>query len=173
MSIRDWSKAKFTLLIALPVLLVIAIPMVVWSYRTEAPSLSGDCLRVDQAMRHWMGVLPRIQHGMADAEDTALDSDTAAAAAAIRGEAETIQDPALRSTVLTLADHLDRVSRGSPSSPPNGFPDRNYVGGMQDSMSTGHALKLACPGAVDDRKPQAQGPAKPPPSSERELERDQ
>lgn len=155
MAIRDWSKARLTVLIALPVLLVIGIPMVVWSYHTEAPGLSGDCLHVDQAMRQWMRVLPRIQGGLVNADDTALDSDTAAAAAAIRGEARAIQEPTLRSTVLKLADDLDRVSQGSPSSPPNGFPDGNYVGGMQDSMSTGHALKLACPGAVDDPLPEA------------------
>lgn len=154
MAIRDWSKAKFTLLIGLPVFLVISIPIVVWDYRTEAPRPSGDCLHVDQAMRHWMRVLPAIQSGLGDADDTALVSDTAAAATAIRGEAEAIQDPALRSTAMTLADNLERVSRGSPSSPPNGFPDRNYMGGMQDSISTGHALKLACPGAVDDRLPE-------------------
>ncbi|WP_395307353.1 hypothetical protein V4U86_18230 [Mycobacterium sp. AMU20-3851] len=54
---------------------------------------------------------------------------------------------------MTLADNLDRVSHGSPSGPPNGFPDKNYVGGLQDSLSTGHALKLACPAAVNDRPP--------------------
>lgn len=150
MALRDWSKAKFTFVIALPVFLVISVPMVVWSYHTEPASLSGDCLHVDQAMRHWMRVLPRIQLGLGEAGDTALLSDIAAAAAAIRSEGEAVQDPELRLTTLALADNLSRVSRGSPSSAPNGFPDRDYVGGMQDSMSTGHALKLACPGAVDD-----------------------
>ncbi|MGE2726056.1 hypothetical protein [Mycolicibacterium pulveris] len=154
MAVRNWSKAKITLLIALPAFLVIGIPLVVWAYRTEAPGLSGDCLHVDQAMRQWMRVLPRIQGGLVNADDTALDSDTASAAAAIRGEAEAIQESALRSTVLKLADDLDRVRQGSPSSPPSGFPDRNYVGGMQDSISTGHVLKRACPGAVDDRLPE-------------------
>lgn len=126
--------AKLTVVIALPVLLVIGIPLVVWSYRTEASCLSGDCLHVDQARRHWMYVLPRIQWGLPDADEAAPVSDIAAAAAAFR-------DLSLRLTALTLADNVDRVSRASPSGPPNGFPDRNHVGGMQDSMSTGHDLK--------------------------------
>ncbi|KUI43082.1 hypothetical protein AU197_11390 [Mycobacterium sp. IS-1590] len=155
MAIRDWSKARFVLLIALPVLLLIGIPMVVWSYQSEPPGLSGDCLHVDQAMRQWMRVLPRIQRGMVNADDTALDADTAAAAAAIRAEAKSIEEPTLRSTVLKLADDLDRAGQGTPSSPPHGFPDRNYVGGMQDSMTTGYALKRACPEAVDDPLPGA------------------
>ena len=125
MAIRDWSKAEFTLLITLPVFLVISIPLGVWSDRTETPSLSGDCLHVDQAMRHWMRVLPQIHRGLGEMGPTAVASETAAAAAAIRVEAQAIQDPTLRSTAMTLADNLDQVSRGNPSSPPNGFPDRN------------------------------------------------
>ncbi|MCF6390170.1 hypothetical protein L2K20_24615 [Mycobacterium sp. MBM] len=153
MGIRDWSRAKITFLIGLPVFLVIAVPMVVWGYRSEPPPLSGDCVHVDQALRHWMTVLPRIQLSMAKAGDTTLLSDVGAAARAVRVEAAAIEGPTLRSTVIKLADNLDRVSRGSPTSPPNGFPDRNYVGGLQDSMSTGHALKLACPAAVNDPAP--------------------
>ena len=168
MALRDWSKAKFTVLIALPVFLVIGVPMVVWRYHTEPASLSGDCLHVDQAMRHWMRVLPRIQLGLGEAGDTALLSDIAAAAAAIRGEGEAVQDPELRSTTMALADNLSRVSRGSPNSPPNGFPDRDYVGGMQDSMSTGHALNLACPGGSrrsDLRRAKISGARTTPPRS--------
>lgn len=153
MGVRDWSRAKITFLIGLPVFLVVAVPMVVWGYRSEPPPLSGDCVHVDQALRHWMTVLPRIQLSMAKAGDTTLLSDVGAAARAVRVEAEAIEGPTLRSTVIKLADNLDRVSRGSPSSPPNGFPDRNYVGGLQDSMSTGHALKLECPAAVNDPAP--------------------
>lgn len=153
MGIRDWSRAKITFRIVLPVFLVIAVPMVVWGYRSEQPRLSGDCVQVDQALRHWMTVLPRIQLNMAKAGDTTLLSDVGAAARAVRGEAEAIESPTLRSTVIALADNLDRVSSGSPSSPPNGFPDGNYVGGLQDSMSTGRALKLACPAAVNDSVP--------------------
>ncbi|MGN7778773.1 hypothetical protein ACTJJE_04540 [Mycolicibacterium sp. 22603] len=153
MGIWDWSRAKITFLIVLPVFLVIAVPMVVWGYRSESPRLSGDCVHVDQALRHWMTVLPRIQLSMAKEVDPTVLSDVVAAARAVRVEAEAIGDPELRSTVMRLAGNLDQVSKGSPSSPPNGFPDRNYIGGMQDSMSTGHALKLACPAAVDDPVP--------------------
>ncbi|BBY27107.1 hypothetical protein [Mycolicibacterium sediminis] len=153
MAIRDWSRAKITFLIGLPVFLVIAVPMVVLAYRSEPPRVSGDCVHVDQALRHWMAVLPRIQLGMAEAGDTNLLPDVVAAARSVRGEAEAIQDPALRSTVTTLADDLDRVSSGSSSSPPKSFPDQDFVGGLQNSMSTGHALKLACPAAVNDPLP--------------------
>lgn len=100
-----------------------------------------------------MTVLPRIQLSMAKEGGPTVLSDVVAAARAVRVEAEAIGDAELRSTVMRLAGNLDQVSKGSPSSPPNGFPDRNYVGGMQDSMSTGHALKLACPAAVDDPVP--------------------
>lgn len=37
MAVRDWSKAKFTFVILLPIAALIAVPMVVWSYHTERP----------------------------------------------------------------------------------------------------------------------------------------
>ncbi|WP_264006458.1 hypothetical protein, partial [Mycolicibacterium sphagni] len=65
---------------------------------------------------------PQIQRGLVDPVDTRRVSDVTAAAAAIRGEAAAIEDPTLRSTTVRLADNLERVSNGNPSSPPNGFP---------------------------------------------------
>lgn len=154
MAIRDWSRAKITILIALPVFLVVTIPAVIWSYHTQTPRLSGDCLHVDQALRHWVRVLPRVQRALTGTGDPALISDTATAAVAIREEAQAIQDSSLRSTAMALADSIDRISLGNPFTPPHGFPDQNYMAGMQDSISAGHDLKLACPAAGDDGAPE-------------------
>ena len=49
----------------------------------------------------------------------------------------------------TLAGQLEHVSRGNPSVPPNGFTDKNYVGGLNGMMSTAQDLKVACPEAGD------------------------
>ena len=154
MAISDWSRAKITIFIGLPIFLVVTIPAVIWSYHSETPRLSGDCLHVDQVLRHWAHVLPRVQRALTDAQDPALISDTATAAVAIRDEAQAILDSSLRSTALALADSIDRISLGNPSTPPHGVPDQNYMAGMQGSMSAGHDLKLACPAAGDDGVPE-------------------
>ncbi|MGV0745582.1 hypothetical protein [Mycolicibacterium sp. XJ870] len=149
MSIRDWSSAKVRL-----VMLAIAAPfMTIWvivGYAQESSGQNPDCAHADTAARHWAVVIPGIHAGLAGGAETPnLSRDTADAADAIRGEADSITDSTLKTKVLALATALDRVSRGNPSSPPNGFPDKDYMGGMQGATSALHDLKIACPDIGD------------------------
>lgn len=133
-----------------------AVPIMVIMIVTapDEEMLSSDCTRVDQSLRHWGRVLTDIQLGMtADSDTTNLSRDTAEAANAVRGEAASITDSSLRAKVVTLADNLDRVSHGDPKSPPNGWPDKNYMGGYQGTMATVHDLIKACPGVGDGPPP--------------------
>lgn len=105
-------------------------------------------------MRHWGQVLSDIQLGMSSKVDTAkLSRDTADAADAVRREAASITDSSMQNQVISLATHLEQVSRGNPSSAPNGFPDKNYMGGYQGTMTDIHDLKVACPAAANDPVP--------------------
>jgi hypothetical protein len=144
----------------MPVILVLAGVLLVCGIgtatvlltRTDAHGTrpSEDCAHVDQALRHWGVVLPGIQVALTgQADTTTLSRDTANAAGTVRREAESIEDPDLKATVTTLAGQLDLVSQGNSSSPPNGVPDKDYVGGLNGMMSTAHDLKVACPEAGD------------------------
>lgn len=149
MALRDWSKAKFTFLILFPIAAVVIVAINV--LKPLPTPLSEDCQRVDQVLRHWVHVLPDMQLGMTPDGDTSqLAGDTAAGAAAIRDEATAITDTALKSDSMRLADKMDQLSHGNPSSPPNGFPDRDYVGGLQGSMAAANDLIAACPGVGDE-----------------------
>ncbi|MCG7579602.1 hypothetical protein [Mycolicibacterium sp. OfavD-34-C] len=153
MSFREWSGTKVRLILLAAVVPVMIIWVVI-SYATEsADKPTGDCLSAENAVRHWASVLSDVQKSMAGDVDTTLSVDTAQAAAAIRGEADVIGDSALRTTVLELAAQLDRVSRGDPSSPPNGFPDKDYMGGYQGTLAAVHDIKAACPEIGDDPVP--------------------
>ncbi|MDY6997897.1 MAG: hypothetical protein SW019_14955 [Actinomycetota bacterium] len=154
MSFREWSGTKIRL-IMLAAVLPIMIIWVVISYATEsADEPTGDCLSAENAVRHWASVLPDVQKGMAGRVDTTLSGETAQAAVAVRDEANVIGDATLRTAVLELAAQLERVSRGDPSSPPNGFPDKDYVGGYQGTVTAVGDIKAACPEIGDDPVPE-------------------
>jgi protein-disulfide isomerase len=142
MAIPTLSKGRILI-----VLLALAVPVLVFVVHDKA---SEDCVRVDQALRHWVAVLPDIHRALAGhAETGTLASDTAAAAEGVREEAESIADSAPKATVTSLADTLDLVSQGNPKSPPNGFPDKTFMSGFNDMTSISHDLKVACPDIGD------------------------
>lgn len=127
----------------------------------DEKELSADCARADQAARHWARVLPVMQGGMfGDSDTTNLSRDTAGAAAAVRREAAAIEDAALQTKVNALATALEKVSRGNPKSPPNGWPDKEYVGGYQGTTAALHDLKIACPDIGDDPLPAVDMPSR-------------
>ncbi len=138
----------------------IAVILIVTAPSEKAPS--ADCQRVDQIAHHLVtaGALPG-GDGVADPNVTRKAAEAAAAAAAAaaaRDEAASIEDPDLKRKALAFADALRQFSQGNPSAPPNGWPDKNYMGGYQNSFSTLHELKLACPNVGTDQLPEGVPP---------------
>ncbi|OBF10498.1 hypothetical protein [Mycobacterium sp. ACS4331] len=157
MGLPDWSRGKITLAmgaVAAPVALV----LILTAPRDDVPS--ADCQRVDDAAHHLAAVFPGVLQGMGGTADPNLPRKAAEAETAIRTEAAAIQDSEVKTTVLALAEAVHRISRGSPSAPPSGFPDRDFIGGYQDSTAALHAVKLLCPNVGTDAMP-ADMPALP------------
>lgn len=157
MGLPDWSRGKITLAMG-AVAAPIALILILTAPRDTAPS--ADCQRADDAAHHLMAVFPAAMRGMGGHSEPNLPREAAEAEAAIRGEAAGIEDPELRTKVVALADAVHRISKGSPSAPPSGFPDRDFVGGYQDSTAALHAVKLMCPNVGTDEIP-ADTPALP------------
>ncbi|MGE2833559.1 hypothetical protein [Mycobacterium sp. SMC-4] len=153
MSWRDWSSARIRLTMLAVVTPIMALWVVI-GYVTESDEPTGDCLAAENGVRRWAAVLPDIHAGMpGDVAAATLSDATAQAAAGIRDDAETIDDLELRNLVTALAEELERVSRGDPSSPPNGWPDKNYMGGYQGSVRVVGEIKRACPEIGDELAP--------------------
>lgn len=151
MGLPDWSGAKIRLVmlaVAAPVMLI----MVLVGYATEdSDEPSADCQRVDQVAHHL--VMPGVSAGKDGAGDPNAPREAAAAAVAARDEAASIEDPDLRRKALAFADALQQFGQGNHSAPPNGWPDRNYMGGYQNSISALYELKLACANVGTDELP--------------------
>lgn len=132
----DWSAAKVRLVMwaaALPFM----VGYVIWGYWDERAS-ETDCTHADQAMRQWALVIAQMNAapiGLDGVPD--LERDASAAADAIRGEATSIEDSELQIQLRTLADDMDKVSRGTASNPPDG-------------LSALHEMQVACPDIGDD-----------------------
>ncbi|WP_454791324.1 hypothetical protein [Mycolicibacterium lutetiense] len=148
MALKDWSRGKITL-VMLGCAAPIAVIMIVTAPSDKAPS--ADCQRVDQIAHHLVtaGALPG-GDGVADPDITRKAAEAATAA---REEAASIEDPDLKRKALAFADALHQFSQGNPSAPPNGWPDKNYMGGYQNSFSTLYELKVACPNVGTDPMP--------------------
>ncbi|MEW2483834.1 hypothetical protein AB0876_30045 [Mycobacterium sp. NPDC049093] len=162
MALRDWSSAKVRLVMlaaASPLMLI----MVVVGYADDSSDeLSADCQRADQIAHQWVKVVPGVLKGMGVGEvDPNLARDAGEATTAVRDEAASIEDQDLKRKALTFADALHRISQGNPRTPPNGWPDKNFVGGFQDGTEALHELKLACPNVGTDQVP-AGVPTTPP-----------
>ncbi|MED5816560.1 hypothetical protein VST63_29725 [Mycolicibacterium sp. 050232] len=151
MGLPDWSGAKIRLVmlaVAAPVMLI----MVAVGYATEdSDKPSADCQRVDRVAHHL--VIPSGLVGRDGAGDPNAPRQAAAAATAAREEAAAIEDPDLKRKALAFADALHQFGQGNPSAPPNRWPDKNYMGGYQNSLSALHELKLACPNVGTDQLP--------------------
>ena len=156
MGLPDWSRPKILLVmlaVTVPILVLIVMSKSDEPETSQQQEVSADCQRVDQAVRHWSDALPGIMHGLsgnAVASDVARDA--AAAAASVRNDAASITDMSLRDKVTALADRLDMVSRGTPRAP-DGFPDKNYMGGYQGMTPLVQQLKVACPNIGNDPLP--------------------
>ncbi|BBX29949.1 hypothetical protein GCM10009632_48300 [Mycolicibacterium alvei] len=139
------------LAVAAPIMLI----MVVVGYADESSDeLSDDCRRADQIAHQWVKVVPGVLQGMGVGEvDPNLARDAGEAATAVRDEAASIEDRDLKRKALRFADALQRISQGNPRTPPNGWPDNNFVGGFQDGTDALHELKLACPNVGTDQLP--------------------
>ena len=142
-------------------MLAVALPIIagilVWNYANDPARkpLSPDCVQVHDAILQWGRVMPDISNALsADARtQPTLARDTADAAAAVRRTAAAVDDPTVRRKVTALADALDKVSRGNPSSPPNNWPDQNFMGGHQGALAAVHDLAEVCPNINDEKNP--------------------
>lgn len=159
MALKDWSRGKITLAMG-AVAAPIAVIMIVTAPSEKAPS--ADCQRADQIAHQWVNVVPGVLQGMGVGEvDPNLARDAGEAATAVRDEASSIEDWDLKRKALRFADALHRISQGNPRTPPNGWPDKNFIGGFQDGTDALHELKLACPNVGTDQLP-AGVPTTPP-----------
>ena len=144
-------------LVGVVVLSAIGFVVALFLMEPSAPSAhhtsaSSDCAHADLAFRRWDSVYPDISEAMIPKEPvdiTSLSTDVANAASAVRREAAQIEDQDLKAEVTKLASQLDLISEGNPISPPNGWPDKNYMGGYQGAISTIGELKKACPDLGD------------------------
>ncbi|OMC37336.1 hypothetical protein A5740_04950 [Mycobacterium sp. GA-1841] len=138
------------LAVTAPVMLI----MVAIGYATDdSDEPSADCRHADQIAHHFVSVAPGAISGLAGEADRDVTRKAAEAATAARAEAASIEDPDLRRKALAFADALQLFSQGNPSAPPNGWPDKNYMGGYQNSTKALHDLKLACPNVGTDQMP--------------------
>lgn len=127
-------------------LAVVSPFLVIWVIVGYAREPNTDCVHADAAARHWATVVADVHAGLGGrTENPTLSRDAADAASAIRHEADQVIDPTLRDKVLALATALERISRGNPSSAPNGWPDTNFMGGTQEATAALGELARACP----------------------------
>lgn len=144
------------LAVAAPIMVI----MIVTAPSEKAPS--ADCQRADRVAHKWVDVVPGVLQGMGVGDvDPNLARDAGEAATAVRDEAASIEGRDLKRQALRFADALQRISQGNPRTPPNGWPDKNFVGGFQDGTDALHELKLACPNVGTDQLP-AGVPTTPP-----------
>ncbi len=157
MGLPDWSRSKIFLVllaVTVPILILIAVNKADNSSAPPQQEASADCQQVDQAVRHWAQALPAIQFGLTRSADAAtIIRDSTTAAAAVRNDSATITDMSLHDKLTALAEKLDTVSRGKPSTPPDWRPDQTYMDGYASMTPLVHQLKVACPNVGDDPAP--------------------
>jgi hypothetical protein len=132
---------------------VLCAAAVIYARAADQPP-DPDCEQVDRALRLWATAVPGIYQNVPTDSPTAGPSATAEAEARtaddIRGHAELIERPALRSDVVRLADGLDMVSNSRrAATDPMSPPSKDYIGGINAMNSAVHDLKKACPEVGD------------------------